>query len=82
MPSAEINIDLGDEAKSYLRVMDKDIAFKRSKVTTSSKGGRITIKIVADDQIALVASMNSMLKQMLVISTVKDVVKGPKSGQR
>lgn len=75
MPEAQLTIDLGKDAKSFLRVMDKDIEFKRSNVKTTAKGNKITINIVADDSTALVASMNSMLKQMRVISEVKDAIK-------
>lgn len=83
MPEAQILLSkLGNEGKSFVRVMDKDVAFKRSKVTATSKGDSIVIKIVADDTTALVASMSSMLKQIRVIHGAKDVVKRLGKGQR
>ncbi len=75
MPEARIEIDIGKEGPRYLRIMDKDIEYKRSSVSTSTSNGKILIKIKADDATALVASMNSMLKQMRVISGVKSALK-------
>lgn len=53
--------------------MDKGIRFKRSKVSAKPVKGGMEITINSDDTIALIASMNSMLKQFRVISSVREV---------
>ncbi|MEM0087294.1 MAG: KEOPS complex subunit Pcc1 [Candidatus Micrarchaeaceae archaeon] len=73
MPNATIKISIG-EAKDYIKVMDKEIKYKRSKISVKESKDSITINIASNDSRALLASMNSIMKQLNVISSVKSLV--------
>ncbi len=74
--TAELRIGLGDEEK-YIRILDKNIKYKRGNVEIKNLDG-ILVRIKAQDPTALVASLNSVIKQLRVIESVSKVVKGAK----
>lgn len=74
MPSAEITIKVGRDGKDYIDITDKRIAYKRSRIAISSSGETISIKVDAEDPRALFASMNSILKQFRIISSVDEMI--------
>ncbi|MEM3820254.1 MAG: hypothetical protein QXM58_00745 [Candidatus Micrarchaeaceae archaeon] len=73
MPKAVIRISI-DDARDYIKIMDKEIKYKRSKINIKEGKGSITINITSDDSRALLASMASIMKQLNVISSVKSLV--------
>jgi tRNA threonylcarbamoyladenosine modification (KEOPS) complex Pcc1 subunit len=68
--SAVIKLNLGERSEDYVAIVDKDIDYKRSRVTARKGRGSLIINIEAEDQVALFASMNSMLKQLRIIGNV------------
>ncbi len=75
MYKGSISINAGDGAKGIVSLLNKDIEYRRSRAKVLCKNGSISIDIEADDPVALVSSMGSMLKQIRVITEVKDLVK-------
>jgi tRNA threonylcarbamoyladenosine modification (KEOPS) complex Pcc1 subunit len=53
--------------------MDMPKEYKRSKLKIEEKGGKITVDIEANDPVALIASLSSIIKQMRVISSVNAI---------
>ena len=70
---AQLIIELGKKAKDYIKVMDMPKEYKRSKLKIKEKGGKITLDIEANDPVALIASLSSIIKQMRVISSVDEI---------
>jgi tRNA threonylcarbamoyladenosine modification (KEOPS) complex Pcc1 subunit len=73
--SAKLVIDMGDDAKDYIRIVGKGESYKRGSVLFSSKEGRIEITAKAEDPTALIASLGSALKQLGIVSGVKSMMK-------
>lgn len=71
MYSANLELNLGEKAKDYLKIMDKKISYKRSSVSVKRKGNLLFVKISADDPVALIASLNSVLKQVRIIGNAQ-----------
>jgi tRNA threonylcarbamoyladenosine modification (KEOPS) complex Pcc1 subunit len=70
-----VSIELGKDAKDYIKIMDKDLSFKRSTCRIRAKGNRIEITVEAADNVAMFASLNSALKQLRIISSVDSKLK-------
>jgi tRNA threonylcarbamoyladenosine modification (KEOPS) complex Pcc1 subunit len=70
MYSALIRLNLGKDANDYIKIMDRKVRFKRSRMAIKKVRNDIVIKIDSDDRTALLASINSVLKQIRVISNV------------
>ena len=64
---------MGEKAGNYIKIMDMPKDYKRSKLKIEEKGGKITVDIEANDPVALIASLSSMIKQMRVISSVSEI---------
>ncbi len=79
---AEINIYIGNDYKEIVSLTDKGVKFKRSSVNVSEKSGYIRIEVRADDATALLASVNSVLKQIRIINEIKSFVKEEKEKSR
>ena len=84
--SARLEIELGDSTLDYADIMDSVREYKRSRVSASGKNGTVTIAVEADDPRALLASLNGMLKQLRIISSVGAAIKidkahGKKTGK-
>jgi len=54
--------------------MDKKADYKRSSVRYRIKGNAIEIEVEASDPVALVASLNSSIKQLRIISSVDSAI--------
>lgn len=67
MYSANLELNLGKKSKEYIKILDKKISYKRSTVLISRKEDLILVKISAQDPVALVASLGSVLKQVKII---------------
>ena len=74
MPSANLRMDLGRKAKSYLRVLDKKAGYKRGSVEYKSGKGTLEIKVTAQDPVALVSALSGALKQLRIITSVDNTV--------
>ena len=68
MYSAELKLNLGDNCDDIYKILDKGIKFKRSNIRFEKSKNSITINVEAQDQIALIAAINSVLKQIRIIS--------------
>ncbi|MDE1762158.1 MAG: hypothetical protein KGH59_03935 [Candidatus Micrarchaeota archaeon] len=66
-------MDLGERAKDYFAVMDKKLSYKRSSVAIKRRGQEIIVAIEAKDPIALVASLNSVIKQVRIIGNAEQL---------
>lgn len=64
----------GRKASDFIRVLDKRVAYKRSKVEYRSSGGALEIRVIASDPIALVSSLNAALKQLRIVASVDGAV--------
>ena len=64
---------MGEKARDYIKIMDIPKEYKRSKLKIEEKGGKIAVDIEANDPVALIASLSSMIKQMRVISSVNEI---------
>ena len=73
LPSAKLRIELGKSAKGHFRILDKKDVYKRSKVKYRSSNGALEITVTASDPVALVSSLNGVLKQLRIITTVDKV---------
>ncbi len=74
MYKASMEIDVGKDAKRYLELMETDMKYKRGGVKASLSNGLIRINVEASDQVALLASMGSALKQLRIITSVDGTV--------
>ena len=66
-----MKLDLGKKAKFYTELLDKKINYKRSRVSVKRASNILTVEVKADDPVALVASMNSVLKQIRIIGNAE-----------
>ncbi len=73
MNSATLYVEIGKDAKDYVKVMDKDISLKRSKMKVSTEKNKIKIEIEAEDNVALLSSLNSIIKQMRIIGNAYSI---------
>ena len=64
---------MGEKAKDYIKLMDIPKEYKRSKLKIKEEGGKIRVDIEANDPVALIASLSSMIKQIRVISSVNAI---------
>ena len=71
MYSASIKLNLGKNAKEYFQLLDKRINYKRSRLKISSSGDTIHMEIQAQDPVALIASINSILKQFRIMGNAQ-----------
>jgi tRNA threonylcarbamoyladenosine modification (KEOPS) complex Pcc1 subunit len=62
-----------DNAKDYIDVMESKLNYKRSDVKVSIKGNELDITINAKDNVALLASMQSVLKRIRIISNIESI---------
>ena len=70
---AHLIIELGEKAGNYIKIMDMPKEYKRSKLKIREKGGKIEVDTEANDPVALIASLGSVIKQMRVISSVNAI---------
>jgi tRNA threonylcarbamoyladenosine modification (KEOPS) complex Pcc1 subunit len=74
MPSAKIEIDLGKNPKDHLEVIDRSLKYKRSTIKISNKKDRIIVDVKADDSLALLASVGSVMKQMKIVDGIHEML--------
>ncbi|MDE1825360.1 MAG: hypothetical protein KGH61_01790 [Candidatus Micrarchaeota archaeon] len=67
MYSASIRLSLGEKSSDYMSLLDKLAKHKRSSVLIKKSKDAILIDVKADDPIALIASINGVLKQIRII---------------
>lgn len=72
---ASLTLELDKRAEDYIKIIDKKRAYKRSSVIAKRKGNTIIVEIKADDPIALIASLNSFLKQVKIIGNAEKLFK-------
>ncbi|MDE1846285.1 MAG: hypothetical protein KGH53_03335 [Candidatus Micrarchaeota archaeon] len=71
MYSASLKLELDKKAEDYIKILDKKVSYKRSKVVAKRKGDMILVEITAEDPVALVASLGSFLKQVKIIGNAE-----------
>ena len=74
MPSARLRMKLGRGAKDYARIIGPGAKYKRGKVTFRSEGDSLEVAVTASDAVALLASLNSALKQLRVVAGVDKAI--------
>lgn len=72
---AKLVLNVGADAKEYVKIVGKGERFKRGSVSFTSKKGRIEVVAKAGDATALIASLGSAIKQLKVVSSVDSIVK-------
>ncbi len=75
MYKGSIKIWVGSGAKDIVSIANTDISYNRSKMKVSAKKGTIEIDVEAQDAIALVSSMGSVLKQMKLITVTQELAR-------
>lgn len=78
MYKGSIRIWIGEGAKDIVSIANTDLSYNRSKMKVKAGKDLIQIDVEAQDAVALVSSMSSMLKQMKVITNVKELTAGKK----
>lgn len=73
MYSAQMKLNLGLKAKDYVKLMDKKISYKRSSVRIKSTQNTVSVEVNAQDPVALVASLGSVLKQIRIIGNAESL---------
>ena len=71
MYRATLTLELDKKAEDYIKILDKKRTYKRSSVVAKRKGDTILVEINAEDPIALIASLNSFLKQVRIIGNAE-----------
>ena len=71
MYTANIRLNLGKNTREYFKLLDKGINYKRSKLKVKASGQTIILDIEADDPVALIASVNSILRQLRIIGNAE-----------
>ncbi|MDE1855621.1 MAG: hypothetical protein KGH49_00040 [Candidatus Micrarchaeota archaeon] len=61
------------KAKDYVKLMDKKISYKRSSVRIKSTQNTVSVEVNAQDPVALVASLGSVLKQIRIIGNAESL---------
>lgn len=74
LPKAIIKIKLGKDPKDYIEIIGKSTTYKRSRIRMSRKGEEISALVEAKDSRALLASMQSLLKQLRVVAGVDSML--------
>ena len=73
MLNATLRIRIGKDAKEYVKIVGKGERYKRGSISFSSKGNEIAVNVKADDAAALLASLNSALKQLRVVNEINSI---------
>jgi tRNA threonylcarbamoyladenosine modification (KEOPS) complex Pcc1 subunit len=73
--SAKLVINVGEGAKDYIKVVGRGEKYKRGSISFSAKKNAIEVAVKADDPAALLASLNSALKQLTIVDSVRGVIK-------
>ena len=71
MYNANVRLNLGKRAREYFKLLDKGIIYKRSRLKIRADPQTISIEIEAEDPIALIASLNSVLRQLRIIGNAE-----------
>jgi tRNA threonylcarbamoyladenosine modification (KEOPS) complex Pcc1 subunit len=71
--NATLRIRIGKDAKEYVKIVGKGERYKRGSISFSSKGNEIAVNVKADDAAALLASLNSALKQLRVVNEINSI---------
>lgn len=69
-----MTLKLGPKAKEYYKVIEKNRKYRRSTVNCTLNNGTIKIEVEASAPVALISSLNSVLKQLRVIGEVDSAV--------
>jgi len=71
--AANINIYIDKHAKDYTSLIDR-VKYKRSRIAIRRKGNIVSVDISSDDATALFATINSVMKQFMIISKTKKLL--------
>jgi tRNA threonylcarbamoyladenosine modification (KEOPS) complex Pcc1 subunit len=71
--NANLRIRIGKDAKEYVRIVGRGEKYKRGSISFSSKGKEIAVNVKANDAAALLASLNSALKQLRVVNDINSI---------
>lgn len=71
MYRASLTLELDKKAEDYIKILDKQRSYKRSTVVAKRKGDTILVEIKAEDPVALIASLNSFIKQVRIIGNAE-----------
>jgi len=74
MSSAKLTINVGKSAKEYVKVVGKGEKYKRGSISFAEKKGVIQVDVIADDAVALLASISSAVKQLKIVSEVDSLI--------
>lgn len=79
VPSARIEISLGKDPKDHLDVIEKSMKYNRSTVKISRGRDSILVDVKADDSLALLASIGSVIKQMKIVDGIDEMLNEEKA---
>jgi tRNA threonylcarbamoyladenosine modification (KEOPS) complex Pcc1 subunit len=71
--NATLRIRIGKNAREYVKIVGRGEKYKRGSISFSSKGNEIAVDVKANDAAALLASLNSALKQLRVVNDVDSI---------
>ncbi len=74
MPNAKMIINLGKDPEICARIMGGHASGKRSSRTVIHKGRQITVSIEARDSRALLASMQGVMKQLVILDNASGML--------
>jgi len=69
-----MTLKLGPKAKEYYKVIEKHLEYRRSTVDCTLHNDAIKIEVEASDPVALVSSLNGVLKQLRVVGEVDNTM--------
>ena len=70
-----MRIMTGNDPKDYIEIIGKSMTYKRSRVSLSRKGREVHAVVDADDSRAMLASLQSLTKQLKVVESVGSLLK-------
>ena len=73
MYTANIKLKLGKNTKDYFQILDKNITYKRSRLKIKATDEALNVDIEADDPVALIASTNSIIRQLRIIGNAENL---------
>ncbi len=74
MLSATLEIKLGEGAHDYSELVDSLKGFRHSTIKTTGKKDSVVITVEAESPKVLLSSLNAMLKQLRIVSSVGSAI--------
>lgn len=75
MPSYSAELELKiEDAKAIAHLLGSGKALKRSRITVRGGKGKLVIEVQASDMTALLGSLNSMVKKVMLVASASSLV--------